>query len=92
MLAQLEAQGYLVRSAVPGDLRRALIAPNPDTVRQISERFDVYAQALDRVGRRFSADELAVVARYWQDLLDAVESDPGQRPSPSPTEPGAARS
>lgn len=86
VLAQLAAQGYLVRSAVPGDLRRALIAPNPDTVRQISQRFDVYAQALDRIGGRFSADELAVVARYWQDLLDAVEDG-----FPS-SEPGAARS
>ena len=73
VLAQLEAEGYLVRSAVPGDLRRALIAPNPDTVRQISERFDVYAQALERIGGRFSAGELTVVARYWQELIDATQ-------------------
>ena len=74
VLAQLEARGYLVRSSVPGDLRRALIAPNPGTVGQVSDRFGIYSQALDTIGRRFSADELAVVARYWQELLDAVET------------------
>ena len=86
VLAQLEARGYLVRSSVPGDLRRALIAQNPGTVREVSDRFGIYAQALDRVGRRFSADELTIVARYWQELLNAVEAGfPATEPTPDPT-------
>jgi len=81
-----------VRSSVPDDLRRALIAPNPGTVRQISDRFGIYSQALDAVGRGFSADELTVVARYWQELLDAVESGlPATGPSAGPTTDATAR-
>jgi len=92
VLAQLEERGYLVRSSVPDDLRRALIAPNPGTVRQISDRFGIYSQALDAVGRGFSADELTVVARYWQELLDAVESGlPATGPSAGPTTDATAR-
>jgi DNA-binding MarR family transcriptional regulator len=86
VLAQLEARGHLVRSSVPGDLRRALIAQNPGTVREVRDRFGIYAQALDRVGRRFSADELTIVARYWQELLNAVEAGfPATEPTPDPT-------
>ena len=86
VLAQLEARGYLVRSSVPGDLRRALIAPNPGTVGQVSDRFGIYSQALDTIGRRFSADELTIVARYWQELLNAVAPGfPATEPTPDPT-------
>ena len=89
VLAQLESQGYLVRSSVPADQRRTLITPNRGTVRQLSDLFGIYSQALDTVGRTFSADELTVIARYWQELLDEVESgfpatDPPAEPLGTP--------
>ena len=69
-----------------------MAAPNPGTVKQISDRFDIYSQALDTIGRRFSADELTVVARYWQALLDAVDSGlPETGPSAGPTTDATAR-
>jgi hypothetical protein len=47
---------------------------------------------LDAVGRGFSADELTVVSRYWQELLDAVESGlPATGPSAGPTPDATAR-
>ncbi|SDS41235.1 MarR family winged helix-turn-helix transcriptional regulator [Microlunatus soli] len=72
VLAALESDGYVRRTEVPGDGRRALISSAPKA-RTVGTRFDLYADAMRAVSADFSATELAVIARYWDALLQAVE-------------------
>jgi DNA-binding MarR family transcriptional regulator len=72
VLAGLEADGYVTRSEVPGDGRRALIssAPKASTV---GRRFDLYGDAMREAVAGFDDAEVSVIARYWDALLDNVE-------------------
>ena len=72
VLAQLEDDGYLSRTTVPGDGRRALI-DSTAKARVIGEHFDLYADAFRRTDRGFSDAELETVSRYWESLLDNIE-------------------
>jgi len=71
VLAGLESDGYVQRTDVPGDGRRAVISPTAKA-RTIGRRFDLYAEAMQRAAADFSDQELATVARYWDALLDNV--------------------
>jgi DNA-binding MarR family transcriptional regulator len=72
VLAGLEADGYVTRSEVPGDGRRALIssAPKADTV---GRRFDLYEDAMAEAVKGFDDAEVSVIARYWEALLANVD-------------------
>lgn len=71
VLAGLEAEGYVRRTDVPGDGRRALISAAPKA-RTVGNRFDLYADAMRAAAADFTAAELAVVARYWDALVEGV--------------------
>ncbi|WP_161606185.1 MarR family winged helix-turn-helix transcriptional regulator [Microlunatus speluncae] len=72
VLAGLEADGYVHRAEVPGDGRRALISAAPKA-RTVGRRFDLYDEAMRETVSGFDAAEVAVIARYWESLLDNVE-------------------
>jgi DNA-binding MarR family transcriptional regulator len=81
ILANLEADGYVRRAGVPHDGRRALIDTTAKA-RTVGERFDLYADAFRATDRGFSDAELAVVARYWDALLDNVIRPTGHTAEP----------
>lgn len=84
VLAGLESDGYVRRTDVPDDGRRALITAAPKA-RTVGTRFDLYAEAMQAAADDFTVSELAVVARYWDALVEGVENraadnrDPGSR-------------
>jgi hypothetical protein len=57
-------------------------AVRPDRITSISARFDLYPDAMGEDARDFTADELAIVARYWDHLGRTVE----RRQSDTPTQ------
>ena len=73
VLTGLAEAGYITRSAVPSDLRRASITTDPKATATVGARFDVYAEAMAALNRQFDGPELEVLARYWIALGDAVD-------------------
>lgn len=72
VLAGIERGGYVHRSPVPEDGRRALVHINPDRTAELSARFDDYARAMDAIGGRLTVEELTVVASYWDAFRDEI--------------------
>ena len=73
LLHRLESSGHIERRPHPTDRRRQVVLPRAEGIAEVFRHLRPMVERLDEVAARFSADEQAVIARYLQDVVEALE-------------------
>lgn len=70
---RLEAAGFVRRVQDPADRRRVLVEVMPERLERMRLRYDGLASTMRDYDRGYGDDELALVIRYLEGMLDATE-------------------
>jgi DNA-binding MarR family transcriptional regulator len=70
VLDRLEERGFITRAHDPVDRRRVLVAAVPARLAELAPHYEPIVARLRRIHEAYTADELAVVARYFEEIAD----------------------
>ena len=73
LLHRLESSGHVERRPHPTDRRRQVVLPRTEATVEVFRHLRPMVERLDEVAARFSPDEQEVIARYLQDVIEALE-------------------
>jgi DNA-binding MarR family transcriptional regulator len=68
VLDRLEKHGFITRTNDAVDRRRVLVSPAPERLAELMTHYTPIVQAMTEVHEAYTADELAVVARYLEEI------------------------
>jgi DNA-binding MarR family transcriptional regulator len=68
VIDRLVRAGYVRRLSEPHDKRKTLVAVDRGRLARISRNYDAFVGAMDEVNAGFSDEELALVARYIEEI------------------------
>jgi DNA-binding MarR family transcriptional regulator len=69
VIDRLERAGFVRRVRDPHDRRKVLVEVSPGSLSRYGNAFDGLTEALERVMSGYTADELAIVERYFTEMI-----------------------